>query len=353
MLVNAGYVSPYQDARAPFWRQRDYTRSAPGFRAATFIVHGLFDYNVKTNNAGYLWEALPAHLPKKLWLYNAAHTDPHLPEPTGAHPFPFQDKFVDATHRWYAQHLKGIDAGADALPEVEVQGVDGSWTSGEQFPASSEDHELWLHPDGSASDETPEEGAAAYRDAPTGSTPTSVTFVTEPFEEDTRLSGQLGFDLDLVTEGPDTTVAVTVLDVPPGSEPGDSATTRMTTDRDRPLIISYAWLRGWYRDSVPLRGLSTPTGGGPMEPGTTYDVTFGSLYTDLVVPAGHRLAFRFANNAGGTVPAFTGGDVQLRTGEDASRILLPVVGELASEDDETAAPGRRGRPDHVPPRPRD
>jgi X-Pro dipeptidyl-peptidase len=42
-LTNAGYASPYQDARSAFWRQRDFTRSAPGFRAATFIIHGLFD----------------------------------------------------------------------------------------------------------------------------------------------------------------------------------------------------------------------------------------------------------------------------------------------------------------------
>jgi hypothetical protein len=67
------------------------------------------------------------------------------------------------------------------------------------------------------------------------------------------------------------------------------------------------------------------------------------------VPAGHRLAFRFANNAGGTVPAYTGGSVQLRTGEDASRILVPVVGTQAQEED-TKAPGRRGRPEQTPPR---
>jgi hypothetical protein len=69
-----------------------------------------------------------------------------------------------------------------------------------------------------------------------------------------------------------------------------------------------------------------------------------------VIPAGHRLAFRFANNAGGTVPALTGGSVQLGTGEDASRILVPVVGETG--DDETSGPGgpARGRPGSTPPR---
>lgn len=347
-MVNAGYASPYQDARAPFWRQRDYTRSAPGFRAATFIMHGLFDYNVKSNNAGYLWDALPDHLPKKLWLYNGAHTDPHLPEATSTHPFAFQNKFVDATHRWYAQYLKGVDAGAESLPDVEVQGADGAWTTSQSFPASTGDLQLWLAPDGTAGTEPAEEGSVAYRDAATGRAPSSVTFVTEPMGSDTRLSGQFGFDLDLTAEGPDTTVAVTVLDVPPGAQPGDSSTTLMTADRTRPLVVSYAWLRGWYRDSVPLRGLSTPTGGGPMEPGTGYDVTFGSLYTDLVVPEGHRLAFRFSNNAGGTVPALTGGTVELGTGADASRVLVPVVEESAEA---TPPPSSdKGRPDKAPPR---
>jgi X-Pro dipeptidyl-peptidase len=52
--VSAGHASPYQDATDPFWRQRSFTRSAGLFNTPTFIIHGLFDYNVKTHNIGYL-----------------------------------------------------------------------------------------------------------------------------------------------------------------------------------------------------------------------------------------------------------------------------------------------------------
>jgi hypothetical protein len=76
--------------------------------------------------------------------------------------------------------------------------------------------------------------------------------------------------------------------------------------------LTYGWVRAFYRDSVPLRGLSTPTGGGFVDPGDTVPLTFGALATDLVVPEGWRLAFEFSSSAGGTVASLSsGGDVTL------------------------------------------
>jgi hypothetical protein len=227
-----------------------------------------------------------------------------------------------------------------------VQGADGQFRDGGAYPASDTDLALALTPDGRAMRGETDDGSAAYADGPTGDAPSSVTFVSEPFEQDTRISGQFGFDVEFSADGPDATTAVTVLDVPAGAEPGDSSTTTMTEDRDQPLVISYAWLRAWYRDSVPLRGLSTPTGGGPVEPGEAFDATFGSLYTDVVVPAGHRLAFRFSSAAGGTNASNIGGDVEIRTGDDVSRVLVPVVSE--GEDDRGDDPGGPPGVDRAP-----
>jgi hypothetical protein len=74
-----------------------------------------------------------------------------------------------------------------------------------------------------------------------------------------------------------------------------------------------------------MRGLSTPSTGEPLDPGSVEQVKFGSLYTDLVVPAGHRLAFRVSNAAGGTLGSDLGGTVRLLCGPGGSRVNLPVA----------------------------
>lgn len=331
--VDAGYASPYQNADDPFWTERSFVKDADGFRAATFVIHGLFDFNVKTNNAGHLWEALPDDLPRKLWLFNGDHADPHLPTAedaqAGRHilPFPFRERFVEATHRWFLQFLKDVEAGALTGPRFEVQQADGRWRDGGAFPASVGDEVLRLTPDGTATTGSGSEGEVTWADGPTSSAPAEATFLTAPFTRDTRLSGQVAFDLDLAVEGTDTTVAVDIVAVPPGIDRAATPTETMDGSHDAPLRIAYGWARAWYRDTIPLRGLPVPSGGGPMTAGERTELRFGSLYTDVVVPAGHRLRFRFSNAAGGTIPSEQGGTVTLFTGPDASRILLPVAPE--------------------------
>lgn len=116
--VSQGHALPYQDTRRPFWRERSFTKNAAFINAATFIIHGLFDYNVKTQNIGYLWEELSPERPTRLWLYNGKHGDPHtlddIKREKLAHPF--QAKFIEATHRWFAQYLEDLDAGARVDP---------------------------------------------------------------------------------------------------------------------------------------------------------------------------------------------------------------------------------------------
>jgi len=325
--VSQGHASPYQDAKRPFWRERSFTKNAASINAATFIIHGLFDYNVKTHNIGYLWEELPPELPTKLWLYNGKHGDPHTPDDIEQDKLthPFQAKFVEATHRWFAQYLKGIDAGAGVDPEVEVQRADGAWENGGAYPAAERDEVHYFNPDGTTSRDRGEGGAVAYADGPTSDAPDSQTFVTEPFDSDTRLSGQLSFRLGLIAEGTDATVAVEVLDLPPGVSPDDETTVKHTPDRKKPLLATYAWVRAWYRDSVPARGVSTPTDGEALQPNSLEFVEFGSLHTDLVVEEGHRLAFRVSNAAGGTLGSNQGGTVRIVCGIDDSQVRLPVA----------------------------
>ena len=244
--VDAGYVQPYQDADAPFWAERDFVKDFEGLTAATFVISGLFDFNVKSNNTGHVWENLPAGLPSKLWFMNGDHVDPHVPTvedaEAGDHvmPFPFQDRYVEWTHRWYLQFLKGVEAGALEGPQVEVQRADGAWAASDQYPVPSQDLIWSLTSDGALFDGAAEEGSLTYRDAPTGAT--DVTLVAEPFATDTHVSGQFAFDLLATIEGPDTTVAADIVALPPGVEPGGDSTDLHNGGTEEALQVSYAWV---------------------------------------------------------------------------------------------------------------
>lgn len=330
--VDAGYASPYQDATSPFWEERDFVRDASSMRAAIFPISGLVDFNVKNNNVGHLWEALEAtntSAPRKLWLMNADHADPDIPTAgdAGDHlmPFPIRDRFREWTHRWYAQFLKGLDAGALDGPEVEVQRADGTWEGDHEFPSADRDVALYVGEDGTLTTE-PSTGEIVFNDGGAGSAPSSAVLTTAPFDHDTRLSGQIGFDLRGTVGGPDATIAVSVTMVPPDTTATGHGSL-LHDDRAVPTErqVTYGWLRAAYRDSVPLRGISTPTRPVPTVPGEIVDLSFGSLPTDLIVPEGWRLAFRFSSSEGGTLASEVGGDVRLVTAPEGGRILLPVA----------------------------
>ncbi len=336
-VTDVGYAKPYQDADDAFWSERDFHKDAGGFRAATFVIHGLFDFNVKPHNAGYLWSALPPALPKRLLLMNSDHTDPRCDTAescaASGHnmPVPFPDKFVELNHRWWLQFLKGVEAGATRT-KVEVQQADGTFLSDTAYPSAGTKQVLALTTEGTLSPELggDEGGTVAYADGPLAQgAPATVHFVSKPFAKATRLSGQLDLNLTVSTAGPDTGIAVTIADLGPDA-PDDEASAEgslLPPEAADAHTITYAWLRVFYRDSVhvgPER--SVPSGGAPMTPNTATQVAFSSMHTDYTIPAGHRIRVSFNNSAGGIVASNTGQTVTLGTGAGASTVTLPIAG---------------------------
>jgi X-Pro dipeptidyl-peptidase len=332
--TDAQYAPPYQQADAAFWAERDFRKDARTVRAATFFIHGLFDFNVKTNNVGNMWTSLPKSLPKKLWLMNADHVDPRCPtEATcaaGGHliPHPFADRFIEATHRWWLQYLKRVPAGALAEGPVSVQRSSGSWSRSSSYPASRSD--LVLYPTGSGRLAPKPEGEGAsvqWADNAAGKGASlAQSFVTAPFGKATRLSGQVELDLRYAADGPDTNIAVRIDDLGPSAGAGDKPDDDLYDGDDTGVFtVTYAWLQALARASVHPRGPSTPVAGTPLTPGTSVVSRFPSLYTDYVVPKGHRLRFTFSAAVGGSIASNAGNVVTLFTGPKASSVRLPVV----------------------------
>lgn len=313
-VAAAGYAPTYQDADAPFWAERDFAKDAKTTEAAFFFIHGLYDFNVKTVNVGQLWAALPAGAPKKLWLENADHVDPDTPDAATAKkeghilPFTYQKAYRTAVHRWWAQFLKGIPAGALDTPTVEVQDGNGQWTASRSWPVKTTDTVVKLP-------------ALTYTDRADSST--AARYVTAPVKTATRLSGQLSFDLSYTLQGPDTAFAVRIDDLAPGASEATPVTqSTLEGPVDKAYTIAYAWGRAWYRSTLKPRGISTPKAGSPVTPGALTKTSFGSLYLDYTLAPGHRLRLTFSSSEGGTLAAGTGGAVTLLTG---STVRLPVA----------------------------
>ena len=339
------YATPYQNADNAFWMSRDFLRNAPTWHAATFFIHGQFDFNVKTMNMGQLWQALPAGVPKKLWFFNGDHDDPDVPNAAGAAhagfmmPYQFQAKYRDGVHRWFLQFLKGVDSGALQTPAVEVQRSDGHFDGYNGFAGRPVDQVLTFGANGAALRGPAPGGSVSWDDSASGAAAAaSQVFLSTPFTGATRLSGQLQFDLGVSALGPDTDIAVRVEDVPPGAAAKAPAATN-DGKMAGPFVFTHAYLRTWYRDTVKPRGASTPTGGGPLVPTQEYHVSFPSLYLDYVVPAGHRLRFTFANSTPDSIPSLTGQVVTMYTGEGHSSVRLPLAGSV-----DGAPPGPGAQP---------
>jgi X-Pro dipeptidyl-peptidase len=332
LATNAGYAPVYQDADAPFWAERDFAKDAAGTRTAFFLIHGLYDFNVKPHNTTQLWAALPPKAPKKMWLLNGDHVDPDTPDAetatAGGHvlPFPFREAYRTATHRWWAQFLKGLPAGALDTPTVEVQGDDGRWAGSRSWPVATSDAVLGLRPDGGLKPGPAPDGTATWLDGPAGTAPSSSSFVTDPVAKATRLSGQVMLDLAYTLQGPDTTIAVRFDVLPPGAtvdEPvGDAV---LDGPPDAPITVSYGWARAAYRKTIEPRGISTPSGPEPVLPGEVVRTTFGSLPMDVTLRPGSRLRVVFSASDGGTVAAETGGEVALQLGKGLSTLRLPIA----------------------------
>ncbi len=310
-LVSAQYSSLYQDSRSDFWAERDFLKHAPSFKAATFIIHGLNDTNVKTTNAGHLWAALPDHLPKKLWWLRGAHDDPASPNLK----FPLAERFVEYTHRWFAQFLKGIDTGVLNEPPVSVQAEDGMWHDGLVWPAPATDLRLYLTPAGLS--RLPAPGTLEYADGNHGGAPLTVNLTSEPLDADLRLSGQAYLSLTYSLElGGDTTFAYRLEDVGPDGEATE---------------IASAYARGAYRDDIAHRGASYPAVPRLHEPGRIYQIAFPFVHQDYVVPAGHRLRLRVSATDARVLGGGTGGKVTLHL-DGASVLVVPVAAPRTEEE---------------------
>ncbi|MBO1335415.1 Xaa-Pro dipeptidyl-peptidase [Streptomyces sp. VRA16 Mangrove soil] len=183
-----------------YWDERDYIKDVGKIKAGVFVVHGLNDWNVKTKNAGQLWEALKKnHVPRKLWLHQAGH----------ANPMPLRmEEWLRQVHHWFDYWLYGIDNGVLDEPQVDVEQADFSWKQQSDWPAAgTRDKTLRLRADGSLGTAGGPATVQSLTDAgrtvpaeqlvtsPDAANPNRLAYTTGVLDEDVRLNGVPSVDV--------------------------------------------------------------------------------------------------------------------------------------------------------------
>ena len=315
-----------------FWDERNYLNSEDNVKAATLIVHGLDDWNVKIKQSVQWWEALEDNgIPRQMYLHQGGHSR-ILP--------------ADMANRWFTRFLYGHRNGVEDLPKAYVvpQGgssddptayadwpVPGSAPVKLNFTRSTDGMAGSLGLRGSI-------GLPGLPEFPAGTTETLVDdaartlatlantrsataashtanrliYKTPPLTRPVRLSGTPVADLKVAFSKPAANISVALVDYDPAAT-GSSDMARVVT-------------RGWID---PQNHGNLDGAGTPLVPGQEYTLKFDAVPHDWVFAAGRRIGVViYSSDRQFTVRPATGTELAFNT--QASSITLPIVGGVAA-----------------------
>jgi X-Pro dipeptidyl-peptidase len=355
------------------WQQRDFVRNAANVRAAVFSVNGRADLNVKPVNWGQWLAALPASVPRKLWLSQTGHVDP----------FDYRRAaWVDTLHRWFDRWLLGVQNGIENEPKVSVERAVDQWSDTADWPPAGTRTQT-LYPvagsvagvgtlrttPGAATSSFTDNGSgtpASYIAAPTTTSARRVVYSTGTLTTDLRVAGISRITVAATPSTSTAHLSAYLVDYGTATARGSTGegirtlTTESCWGEDRPgddacyrdtvattaTVDAQVIARGW-ADLANYASLSTPR---TLVPGTKYTMTFRLSTTDWVVPAGHRLALVVA----GTDSSMTSTPAQLPQVTIAlaeTSVQLPLLGTVPAARTAAEAAGPRVtriQPDIVP-----
>ncbi|MBB4684971.1 X-Pro dipeptidyl-peptidase [Amycolatopsis jiangsuensis] len=294
----------------PYWDVRNYRNDVAKVRASVLAVHGLNDWNVKTDQVAQWYEALKAHgVEHKIWLHQAAHADPISLR---------RDVWLLTLNKWMSHYLYGIENGIEEEPKATIQREDKSWTDEADWPApGTADASLHPWPGGGAT------GTLAGQQVPgnpavesladdasktieqladAASSGNRLRYASSAATRALRLSGTAHADLRLSFDRPAANVTAVLLDrAPDGS--------------------SHVISRGW---TDPQNRVS-PAVTTPITPGQRYPIRVDLMPKDYVLAAGHRLEFVLASSDHDyTLRPRPGAGLSLDL--TGTTVTLPVVG---------------------------
>lgn len=313
-----------------FWRDRDYVRRAGGVRASVFVVHGLNDWNVKTEHFAGWWDALARHgVPRKIWLHRGGHGGPGSAA-TVTLPDGRSWTYKETENRWFDHWLWNVRNGIMAEPTAVVQREDAGYATYRDWPdPAARPVALRLAaPDATAPGSlTAEAGrrapqrqsfvdagrdtpAAALVAAPDEASPHRLVYRTPVLTDAVRLSGRPEARLRVsVDNRPAANLTAYLVDYgPPGST-------------SAPVVVT----RGW-TDPQNRAGAAR---GRPLVQGREYDLRWTLEPKDHVFRAGNRIGLVvFSSDQEYTLLPPAGTRLTVTPGR--SEVVLPLVGGRAA-----------------------
>ncbi|MFF1608251.1 Xaa-Pro dipeptidyl-peptidase [Amycolatopsis sp. NPDC058278] len=266
----------------PFWDVRNYRDDVGKVRASVLAVHGLNDWNVKTEQVATWYEALKARgVEHKIWLHQSGHADPYSLR---------RDVWLATLNKWMSHYLYGIDNGIQNEPKATIQREDLSWTDEADWPApGTTDVRVYPWPGGRSKGtidtRTPVPGTAAAETLADDSSKTieqlaglassgnRLLYATPAAKQAVRLSGTARADLALAFDRPAANVSAILLDRAPDG-------------------TSHVISRGW----TDPQNRTSPARTEPITPGRAYRIGVDLMPKDYVLAAGHRLEFLLASS---------------------------------------------------------
>lgn len=293
-----------------FWARRDFLNDLDGIRAATFMAHGLNDWNVMPEHSVRVYENVKARgIPSRVYFHQGGHG--------GAPP-------LELMNRWFTRYLYGVENGVEEDPRAWIVRQGDERSDPTPYPD-------YPHPDATPvrlhltaggirrGGLTPEprtgQGTETLVDnfSFTGATLARaewtnhrLLYVTPPLEADLHISGYPEITLRLASSAPTANLSVWLVALP-----------WTEGRRARGGIIT----RGW----ADPRNHASLTESEPLEPGRFYEVGFQLQPDDQIVPAGERMGLMiFSSDREFTLRPDPG--TELTVDLDGTVLELPVVG---------------------------
>jgi X-Pro dipeptidyl-peptidase len=287
-----------------------------------FAVHGLNDWNVKTQRVEQFWDVLAENdVPRKIWWHQGGHGGPtgdttyELPDGTTSN-------YDDTLNRWMDHWLYGVDNGIEDEPIAIVEREDSAYRTYQNWPdhrVKDRTYQLNQIDNGVGSltssltsamaelqkfvDDGRNRTAEELVQQPTEDDPNRLVFRTDVLDENTRFSGTVTVDLSMsVDNRRDANVTAILVDYGPGGSAS---------------IVTRGWIDPQNRDSI--------SDSIPLVQGTRYSLRFGMQPDDYVFAAGHRIGLVvISTDYHYTLRPDPG--TKLTLDPRASTLTLPVVG---------------------------
>ncbi|MET7710592.1 Xaa-Pro dipeptidyl-peptidase [Micromonospora sp. NPDC005413] len=308
-----------------FWQDRDYL-DARNVKASVFVVHGLNDWNVKTEHFAGWWDQLAKRdVPRKIWLHQGGHGGPgssaSVTLPSGQ-----TWTYKQTENRWFDFWLWNVRNGIMDEPTAVLQREDRAYTTYANWPDPAA-REVGLRfaatdatapgalttgkpPKSKVEQSFVDEGRTIHPDTlvanPDTASANRLAYRSPVLTQNVRISGRPEMRLRMAIDNkPDANLTAYLVDY------GPAGTTAA------PTVVTRGWMDPQNRKS--------PARTEPVKQGKLYDYRWTMEPKDYIFPAGHRIGVvLFSSDQEYTLLPL--GGTELRVAPNDSELRLPVVG---------------------------